>query len=148
MPTDNNENRSLAPEAEQIARCVRAWLNGYPEKPALMVDVEFLGESAGLALETIQTAYKTRQYITGGYMAQYQFAILYRTIPGTAGERLTADEILNDYAAWAEANPPELPSPCHLTRIQRNTNAALLHRAETGAETHQILMSIFYEVNV
>lgn len=147
MPNDN-VHQNVTQEAEQIARAVRAWLNGYPGKPTNMVDVEFLGETAGLALETIQAAYKTRQYITGGYMAQYQFAILYRTIPGTAGERLSADEILNNYAAWAEANPPELPSPCLLTRIQRNTNAALLNRAETGAETHQILMSIFYEVNV
>lgn len=146
MPTEQTKN--VTQEAEQIARTVRTWLNGYSGKPMDMVDVEFLGETAGLALETIQAAYKTRQYITGGYMAQYQFAILYRTIPGTAGERLTADEILNDYAAWAEANPPELPSPCQLTRIQRNTNAALLNRAQTGAETHQILMSIFYEVNV
>ena len=143
MPTNN-----VTPEAEQIARAVRAWLNGYENKPMQMVDVEFLGDSAGLAIETIQAAYKTRQYITGGYQAQYQFAILYRTIPGTAGERLTADEILNDYAAWAEANPPTLPSPCQLTRIQRTTNAALLNRAQSGAETHQILFSIFYEVNV
>ena len=138
----------LTTESEQIARAIRTWLNSYPDKPMRMVDVEFLGETSGLALETVQAAYKTRSYITGGYQAQYQFAILYRTIPATTNERLEADEILNNYAAWAEANPPTLPELCRFVRLTRNTNAALLERQPNDAETHQILFTLFYEVNI
>lgn len=147
MP-DNNQNVVVTAEAEQIARFVRAWLNSYESKPMQMVDVEFLGESSGLALETIQAAYKTKRYITGGYQAQYRFGILYQTIPTTANERLKADEVLNDYAAWAETNPPTLPEGCVFLKVERNSNAAILSRDPNGSEIHQILMNLLYEVNV
>ena len=45
MPNEN-EPRDVTPEAEQISRAVRAWLNQYPDKPMRMVDVEFLGETS------------------------------------------------------------------------------------------------------
>ena len=144
----NNVLRDIAPESEQITRAVRAWLNMYPEKPMRMVDVEFLGETSGLALSTVQAAYKTRRYILGGYQAQYQFSILYQMIPTTANERLEADEVLNNYAAWVEQTQPELPQNCRFLRCTRNTNAALLGRDPNGAEVHQILFTLYYEVNV
>lgn len=140
--------RDITPESEQIARAVRAWLNMYPDKPMRMVDVEFLGETSGLALSTVQAAYKTRRYILGGYQAQYQFSILYATIPTTASERLEADEVLNNYAAWIESTKPELPENCRFLRCNRNTNAALLGRDANGSEVHQILFTLIYEVNV
>ena len=145
---DEVTNKTVTPEAEQVARAVRAWLNTYEDKPMRMVDVEFLGETSGLALETIQAAYKTRRYITGGYEAQYQFAILYQTVPTTANERLEADEVLNNYAAWVEETQPTLPESCVFLRVSRNTNAALVGRDATGAEVHQILFTLLYEVNV
>lgn len=144
----NDVLRDVTPESEQIARAVRAWLNMYPDKPMRMVDVEFLGETSGLALTTVQAAYKTRRFILGGYQAQYQFAILYQTIPTTTNERLEADEVLNNYAAWIEATRPELPQNCRFLRCNRNTNAALLGRDANGSEVHQILFTLNYEVNV
>ena len=150
MPDDITQT-AVTPEAEQIPRMMRSWLNTYPDKPMRMVDVEFLGETSGLAITTTQAAYKVRRYITGGYQAQYQFAILYQTIPQTANERLTADEILNNYAAWIVANaaaelPSRMPPRCKYNRITQNTNAALLGRDETGTEVHQILFTLLYEV--
>ena len=148
MPNNNDRPLEITPESEQVARAVRTWLNQYPEKPARMVDVEYLGETTGLTISTVQAAYKTRRYITGGYQAQYQFSILYQSIPTTANERLEMDEILNNYAAWAEATSPVLPEGCVLLRCTRNTNAALLGRDANGAEVHQILFTLLYEVNV
>lgn len=148
MPnTNENEPHVIVPEAEQIARTVRAWLNTYTELPTAMVDVEFLGNETGLAIMTTQAAYKTKEYILGDYEAQYQFAVVYRTIPTTANERLQADEILNNIAAWALQNPPTLQSPCHFSKLTQNTNAALLYPYENGAEDHQILMTLKYEVD-
>ena len=145
---ENNIIRDITPESEQIARAVRAWLNMYPEKPMRMVDVEFLGETSGLALSTVQAAYKTRQFIYGGYQAQYQFSILYQSMPTTANERLEMDEVLNNYASWVEATKPELPQSCRFIRCRRNTNAALLGRDANGSEVHQIMFTLQYEVNV
>lgn len=147
MP-NNNQTLIIAPEAEQIARAVRAWLNTYSEKPARTVDVEYLGDGTGLTISTVQAAYKTRRFITGGYQAQYQFSILYQTTPTTANERLEMDEVLNDYASWVEATEPVLPNNCRFVRCTRNTNAALLGRDANGSEVHQILFTLLYEVNV
>ena len=151
----NHETLNIdpVPEAEQIARAVRAWLNTYPDKPVSKVDVEFLGEAAGLTISTVQAAYKTKSFICGGYQAQYQFAILYQTIPTTTGERLAADEILNNYALWAvqtaaEELPTRLPEQCKFKKLTRNTVAALLGRDATGAEVHQTTFTLLYEVNV
>lgn len=144
----NEALRDITPESEQIARAVRAWLNMYPDKPVAKLDVEYLGETLGLTISTVQAAYKTRRYITGGYQAQYQFSILYRIVPTTTNERLEADEVLNNYAAWAESTSPELPQNCRFVRCSRNTNAALLGRDADGSEVHQILFTLLYEVNV
>ena len=145
---NNNIVQEITPEAEQIARAVRAWLQTYPEKPYSKLDVEYLGETAGLTISTVQAAYKTRKYILGGYQAQYQFALLYRMVPTTTNARLEADELLNNYAAWAEETQPELPAGCRFLRCNRTTNAALLGRDADGSEVHQILFTLLYEVNV
>lgn len=148
MPNQNEQPRIVTPEAEQVARAVRAWLNTNPDLPESMVDVAFLGEEGGLAILTTQAAYKTREYICGGYEAQYQFDIYYRTIPTTVNERLAADEILNNLATWAEVHKPELPDVCKNARVYRTTNAALVSVMQNGAEDHNIQMMIKYEVNV
>lgn len=144
----NEPPHVIVPEAEQIARTVRAWLNTYSELPIPMVDVEFLGEESGLAIMTTQAAYKTKEYILGDYEAQYQFSIMYRTVPTTANDRLTADELLNNIAAWALQNTSTLilPEPCHFAKLTQNTNAALLYAYQNGAEDHSISMTLFYEV--
>lgn len=144
----NNDTREITTESEQITRAVRAWLNLYPEKPTRTVDVEYLPEFSGLTISTVQAAYKTRRYITGGYQAQYQFSILYQTAPTTTNERLEMDEILNNYAEWVESTEPVLPASCRFLRCTRNTNAALLGRDANGSEVHQILFTLLYEVNV
>lgn len=152
-PNNNTQNTDPVPEAEQIARAVRAWLNTYPDKPVSKVDVEFLGESTGLTISTVQAAYKAKSFICGGYLAQYQFAILYQAIPTTTSERLEVDEVLNNYAAWAVSTaatelPQRLPPQCRFQRLTRNAVAALLGRDATGAEVHQTTFTLFYEVNI
>lgn len=153
MANPNNLNTDPVPEAEQIARAVRTWLSTYPGKPFSKLDVEFLGEGTGLTISTVQAAYKTKTYICGGYLAQYQFSILYQTIPNTTGERLEADEVLNNYAAWAVSTagrelPSLLPPQCKFKNLTRNTVAALLGRDATGAEVHQTTFTLLYEVNI
>lgn len=146
----NDEVREVTQEAEQIARAVRAWLQTYSDKPVSKVDVEYLGEGTGLTISTVQAAYKTRQFITGDYQAQYQFSLLYKAFPTTTTARLEADEILNDYALWAVQNVSDLaerlPEKCRFTRLSQNTNAALLGRDADGSEVHQILFTLLYEV--
>ncbi len=132
-------------ETEQISRKVLSWLNKFPEKP-VKIDYEYLRDDGiSMALSTIQGAYKTAQYITGGYKAQYQFKVAYRLQPSKNNDRLSADEILNALANWAADNPPDLGGPRYI-RVECDARASLFARYEDGSEDHQILMTMIYEV--
>ena len=101
-----------------------------------------------MALSTIQGAYKIKQYITGGYLAQYQFELIYRAQPQDNNDRLHMDEILNALGDWA-VNCNEKPNlgPGRTVRsIACDARSSLYGRYENGDEDHQILMTLKYEV--
>ena len=136
-------------EEHDIGRKLLVFLNGCPSIPALAgrVDFEFLPESPSIMLSTIQATLKTRQYITGGYEAQYQFKLVYRTFPNDNDSRLAADETLNKMGAWAERNVASLDiSPATVQSFARTSNASLVAVYEDGSRDHQILMTLTYEV--
>lgn len=136
-----------AEQQAQISRVMIQWLSGYTDKPLAKLDFENLGETSGLALSVIQGAIKTRQYIDGTYEAQYQFKIIYRAIAENAADRLDMDEALNAYGSWAESTtPPTFGENINVRKIKRDTAAAMFARYENGAEDHQILMTLIYEV--
>lgn len=146
-----NENKPLSlvsvEEQAQISRVLRAWLNQFPDLPVAKVDFESLGEEFGVALSTIQAAYKTRRYIDGTYQAQYQFKIIYRLIATTTDERLKADEVLNRMGAWAETETkPDFGENIRVRQIRRDTESSLFDRYDNNVEDHQILMTLIYEV--
>ena len=143
-------NKTLVSYAEQdnVSRAVLVWLNGYADKPA-RINYEYLGsDTVGLALSTIQGAYKTRRYVGGGYEAQYQFKVIYRLQPSTNDQRLSADEVLDALGDWAssEANKPDLGEGLRVRRVTNDSRSSLFARYENGDEDHQILMTITYEV--
>lgn len=136
-----------AAEEREISRSLLAWLNTAPNKPE-RINFEFLADDGtGLSLSAIQTAVKTRQYIGGGYEAQYQFSIIYRSQPGDNDSRLRAVEVLNDLGDWAEKNTGSLLlENARVRRLARTSNAALLAVYDDGTRDHQILMNLTYEV--
>lgn len=113
-----------------------------------MIDFEYLGDDKPcMALSTIQGAYKTVQYITGGYLAQYQFKIIYRAQPQDNNDRLKMDEVLNGLADWASSreDKPDIGGGLRVKSISCNTQSVYLGRYEGGDEDHQILMTMKYE---
>ena len=145
--SEQQRNLVSAAEQEQISRTLRAWIETFSTDIG-HVDFEFVGEMYGLSLCTIQSAYKTKQYIFGGYQAQYQFRIVYRAIAQNAAERLAMDELLNDIGAWMETEtPPVFGENILVRKIRRDSVSAIDARYENGAEDHSILLSLIYEVS-
>lgn len=147
----NKKTLSLVSTEEEqgIGRALLIWLNTYPDKPVDRINFEFFQkDSGGMMLSTIQAAFKTKQYIFGGYEAQYQFALVYRTKAGGNDDRLSANEALNAIGAWAEQNHENLDLGNAVVRsVRRTSNASLLAVYEDGSRDHQILMNLTYEVN-
>ena len=138
-----------ADEQSKISRGVLSWLNLCPYNPDTRMSYELLGDESGVALSTIQAAFKDASYILGGYRAQYRFRVIYRIRPETNNERLSAEETVNNIGAWAEENANTLEiDGVSVRAVRRDTVAALYARYEGGVEDYQILMTMTYEVNV
>jgi hypothetical protein len=137
-----------AEEEQRVGRSLLVWLNYCPDKPVGRINFEFLPTgSAGMMMSTIQAAIKTRQYITGGYEAQYQFRLVYRAYPDDNDSRLAADEALSAIGVWAERSVSGLVLDGASARsVKRNSNASLLAAYDDGSRDHQILMTLTYEV--
>ncbi len=153
----NEKKRTLvaAEEADKISRSMLVWANTFPDKPVTIVKYEFLdideasGDDTAMALSTIQGTYITRQYIIGGYQAEYQFKIIYRIKPGTSNDkRLQADEMLNRFGDWARTQRPDLGDGINALRVEPTTQSSKFAAYEDGYEDYQILMRLTYEVGV
>lgn len=156
------ENKILrlvtAEEQSMVSRNVLVWLNTFPgipdevykSNPLAPINFEFLADNTpGMTLSTIQAAYKTVQYITGGYQAEYQFKIIYRIVPGVTispNKRLTADEVLDELGDWMSLSTPDLGPGIANIRVEATTRSSLFAMMENGDEDHQILAKMTYEV--
>lgn len=139
-------------ETEDIGRKVLIWLNGCPYLPKKLAGGVVLYETLpvggpAMALSVIQGAYITRRYITGGYRAEYPFKLIYRVKHGGSVDlRLQADALLDRIGDWAARNLPALGNGIRAVKAEPTSRSAFFAAYEGGAEDHQILMKITYEV--
>lgn len=138
-----------ADEQEQIARTVIEWLNGSGAVPVRAIAYEMLDEGvSGVAMHLEGGAYKTKEFITGGYQAQLRFSLHYRIQPGDSGDaRLKADEALNALADWAcdAAHLPALGGGCRATQMETEARARVVAAYENGDEDHRAALRLTYE---
>jgi hypothetical protein len=92
-----------------------------------------IGEETAMALSTIQGTYITKQYILGGYQAEYQFKLIYRIKPGNSNDRrLEADELLNHFGDWARKNLPDLGDGVRALKVEPTTQSSKFASYEGG----------------
>lgn len=154
----NNEKPKIlasAQQVDQISRSMLVWANTFPDKPVEIIRYEFLsvdetsGDETAMALSTIQGTYITRQYILGGYQAEYQFKLIYRIKPGNSNDkRLAADEMLNSFGDWARTQRPSLGEGISALKVEPTTQSSKFAAYDDGYEDYQILMKLTYEVDV
>lgn len=137
-----------AAEEDQVTRKLLAWLNTFPNKPVDLIRFEFLpADSEAMALSTIQSAYIVKKYILGGYLAEYQFKVIYRLKADSGNDlRLRADELLNALGDWVSGKRPDIGQGKCVVSLEPTTRASLLYPYKNGDEDHQILMKLTYEV--
>lgn len=141
-------------EEAGVSRNLLAWLNRWlvenPDVPLSidLIDYEFMpADKPCMALSLVQSAYIIERFITGSYIAEYQFKIIYRTNPNTPDARLSADELLDRLGAWATGQKPYIGDGLEVQTLEQDTPAALFARMEGGWEDHQIFMRMTYRVN-
>lgn len=145
----NSKPLATFQEVDQISRYMLVWANTFPDKPVDVIKYEFLdvdsGEESGMALSTIQGTYITKQYLSGDYLAEYQFKVIYRIKPGNSNDkRLKADEMLNQFGDWARTQKPDLGDGIRTILIEPTTQSSKFAAYEDGYEDYQILMKLTY----
>lgn len=135
-------------EGENVQRALLEWFGTYPDLPAEPSFESLPDDGPGLCLSTIQAANRLKSYIAGGYVAQYQFNLIYRIQPSDSEDQLAAVELLNKMGAWAEQNQtgPALPEGAYFRKIVRTNNAAILAVYEDGTRDYQIALTMTWEV--
>jgi hypothetical protein len=146
---DSNKPRRLVNDntPAKISRALIALLNTYEDKPDV-INMEYLPLDYGAALSVLNSPYVVKQYITGGYVAAYEFELVIRTIPVNNAQRLEADESLDEMVTWLiqNINLLDLPANIKIKSIDRASLAALAGRFENGAEDHVSALNLKYEV--
>lgn len=154
MENNKTVQKVTAAEEDQISRKLLVWLNTCPHIPQGIdtIRFEYLPTDApAMALSTIQGAYMVNRYILGGYLAEYQFKLIYRILaPGSSiDKRLAADEVLNAIGDWAQGGAElDIGEGKRVRRLEATTRSSLFAVYENGDEDHQILFKLNYEVNV
>ncbi|MCI8438460.1 MAG: hypothetical protein HFF73_02930 [Oscillospiraceae bacterium] len=143
--------RSTVPGTEQaqVARAVLAWLNAGGPLPRRVekIEAEYLANGSSMGLFAAAAPFKTREFISGTYEAQFQFSLQYRTAPACSEERLEAMEALHALADWAESGTlPELGGGMDAVCVERASPAVMAARYEDGGEDYQIFMVLAYQV--
>lgn len=136
-------------ERAEIDRKVLAWLSAYPELPVDMVKTEsqLASNEPGMAVSAITSAYVNKSYIVGGYQAEYQFTLIYRTKPGNSmNKSLEANEMLNRIGDWAARNNPDFGNGIRVQRVEPISIAGTYALYDDGDEDHHIPIRITYEV--
>lgn len=148
------DNRNITPvsfqEHSYVGHALLEWLNEYPDFPRFISRIEYerLDSENSMSIFATMAAYKTQDYISGAYNAQYQFSIIYRTATSDSEERLDAAAILSDIAAWAEnrSDLPNLGEGKEALSVERTTSEVMSGRNEDETEDYQILMVMSYKV--
>lgn len=146
---ERERNTVSGVEQAQVARALLAWLNAGGPLPRRVerIEAEYLSNGAGMGLFAAAAPFKTREFISGAYEAQFQFSLQYRTAPACSEERLEAMEVLNTLADWAESGAlPALGGGMSAVCVERASPAVMAARYDDGSEDYQILMALTYQV--
>ena len=149
MAEDRQTELAGYEESERLTRTILSWLNTFPERTGKIIGYEdLLPDCTCMAFSASTTGSSiTKRYISGGYEAEYVFAVIYRIKSGASvDEQLGADELLNRLGSWAKTNRPTPAGDITGITIEPESRALVAAVYENGDTDHKIQMKATYEV--
>lgn len=107
-------------DAENAGKGLLALVMAYPDYPKgfkadnSTVKWNSINEDRSIGVFPIQGAVYLKKYVSGNYVAQMPFQIIYKCSPTTNKASIDAQEMLNSLAAWMEESGIEFKD-LHLT---------------------------------
>ena len=133
-------------DAENAQKGILALALAYPDYPNLFkadnttIRWNSIKTDRSIGLFPIQGAVYLKKYVSGSYVAQMPFQILYKCSPTTNRASIEAQEMLNNLAAWMEESGIEFKDP-HLT-LQSITRTSPVYSGEQDEKT------VVYAINI
>lgn len=94
-------------ECKTIADALYKLVNECPERGGLKAEFDALGANKSLAVFVVSGRYKQR-FISGGFAAEVNFSVGYKSQPKTSEQRLDRQEFVGEIVMWLE-NAEDLP---------------------------------------
>lgn len=135
--------------SKKIITWLNSWLDDNPDVPLSIdfIDYEFIeADTQSMTMSLIQSPYIVERFISGAYIAEYQFKIVYRTQPLSPNARLNADDLLNRLGDWAAGQKPDIGDGLEVQEVEQTARASLFARMDGGWEDHQTFMRMTYKV--
>lgn len=107
-------------DAENAGKGLLALVMAYPGYPRgfkadnATIKWNSINEDRSIGLFPMPGAVYLEKYVSGSYVAQLPFQMIYKSSPTTNKTSLEAQDMLNDLAAWMEESGIEFKDP-HLT---------------------------------
>lgn len=107
-------------DAENAQKAILALVLQYPSFPRTFkadnstVKWNNLNDGTSIGIFPLQGAIYLKKYVSGSYVAQMPFQMIYKCSPTTNKASIDAQEMLNSLAAWMEESGIEFKDP-HLT---------------------------------
>lgn len=97
-------------EYETVGRALFDLLASYPHIPeGIVPQYQSIGKKESLGMFTLPGSKYLRWEISGGFTAQVNFQIAYKSFPATNSQRLESQTVVDNIMAWLE-NIKTLPS--------------------------------------
>ncbi len=107
-------------DAENAGKGLLALVLAYPGYPKgfkadnTTVKWNSMNAERSIGIFPLQGAVYVKKYVSGSYIAQMPIQIQYKSSPTTNKESISAQQVVNDLAAWMEESGIEFKDP-HLT---------------------------------
>lgn len=138
-----------ASEVKDIAGEVLKWINSScPHIPeGVRLAYQYLKDDEGMSLHTLKGTVKRTEYVDGGYLGYYPFAIYLRDMPDSTSTRLACNDLLDKIGCWFDEQDeyPDIGVGKYINSINQVTNSTLVKRFPNGVEDYMATFELYFE---
>lgn len=136
-------------DQESISEAVYRLVSKYPELPFKATEStvrwQALGAGDSIGLFTMAGAVYLRRYVSGSYIGQFPFRIVYKCNPTTSRDRMDSQELLEALSAWLEQCSASLKDGnIEIQSIQRTSLIYKTEADDSGSEQYTCTLNVRY----
>lgn len=133
-------------DMEGVSEAVLTLVSKYPDMPKnRKVQWQSMDDGECIGLYTLSGAVYLKRYISGAFIGQMPFRIMYQVSPTTNKARINSQKFLEELAKWLETCSAEFRDPkLSIESIERTSPVIMAAAYEDGSEVYQTTMNITY----